>query len=137
MEKYRAGTRSFSMDQFLKAFNACREPGLERDVLYRYFKTGDMSKALRQYLYEASAFSSRVREVIFAPPPSPRRNLILIVCPGLSTMIDVLYRYFIKSSTCVIHSAFSNGARGRGICPHPLPTPVRIYPYFLSRLCQP
>ncbi|XP_071504244.1 peroxisomal carnitine O-octanoyltransferase-like [Diadema antillarum] len=39
VEKNRAGTRIFSMNQLKGMFHTCREPGIERDTLHRYFKT--------------------------------------------------------------------------------------------------
>ncbi|XP_071504219.1 peroxisomal carnitine O-octanoyltransferase-like [Diadema antillarum] len=39
VDKNRAGTHIFSMDQQRGLFHTCREPGLERDVLFRFFKT--------------------------------------------------------------------------------------------------
>ncbi|XP_030846681.1 peroxisomal carnitine O-octanoyltransferase-like [Strongylocentrotus purpuratus] len=38
-DKNRAGTQRYSMDQMRGLFHACREPGQEKDSLYRYFKT--------------------------------------------------------------------------------------------------
>ncbi|XP_041478460.1 peroxisomal carnitine O-octanoyltransferase-like isoform X2 [Lytechinus variegatus] len=39
VDKNRAGTQIFSMDQLRGLFHSCREPGLERDTLFRNFKT--------------------------------------------------------------------------------------------------
>ncbi|XP_041479199.1 peroxisomal carnitine O-octanoyltransferase-like [Lytechinus variegatus] len=38
-DKNRSGTQRFSMDQMRGLFNSCREPGIQKDALYRYFKT--------------------------------------------------------------------------------------------------
>ena len=41
VDKNRAGTQTFSMDQYRGLFHTCREPGVEKDIICRYFKTGE------------------------------------------------------------------------------------------------
>ena len=42
VDKNRARTQIFAMDQYSRLFHSCREPGLKKDTLHKYFKTGGL-----------------------------------------------------------------------------------------------